>query len=295
MRDAPHILRLHELARTQRMVFITGLPGVGKSLLLRELAEAAHRYGRRVHLLQWDVARRPFDASTLLARYPEVDGITHAVLRKAAGLWARDTVAAWAAQHPEGDALLAGEAPVIGHRFVELAKHADDDAEDALAADTTRFLVPVPSMQVRLAIEAARAATTSSPRHERERADAVPNVLRLLWGELYDAATQIATERGEATPVDVGYDPDTYLSVFSRALGGRNWEPLSVDVVLPSQSRSVYEVEAPIVDLAPTESEAAAYVARVEREYPDLEALQRETAAWWRSAPWWQSATGWQG
>ena len=26
-----------------------------------------------------------------------------------------------------------------------------------------------------------------------------------------------------------------------------------------------------------------AYVARVESEYPDLEALQRETAAWWQA------------
>ena len=94
--DTPYIARLRELAQSHRMVFIAGLPGVGKSLLLRELAEAAHRHGRRVHLLQWDVARRPFDAPALLARYPEVDGITHAVLRKAVGLWARDAVSTWA-------------------------------------------------------------------------------------------------------------------------------------------------------------------------------------------------------
>ena len=281
---APHIQRLHELARTRRMVFIAGLPGVGKSLWLRELAEAAHSYGRRVSLLQWDVARQPFDAAVLLARYPEVDGITHAVLRNAAGLWARDAVVSWDAQHRDDDALLTGETPLIGHRFVELARHADDDAEPALAADTTRFVVPVPSVEVRRAIEDARAATTASPRHERERADAVPNVLRLLWGELLDAAAQLAAERGEAPPVDIGYDPNTYLAVFSWALGERNWEPLPVEVVLPSQPRSVYDIDAPVVDLAPTESEAEAYVARVEREYPDLEALRRETAAWWRSA-----------
>ena len=124
MPDAPYIVRLRELAQTHRMVFIAGLPGVGKSLLLRELAEAAHRHGRRVHLLQWDVARRPFDAPALLARYPEVDGITHAVLRKAAGLWARDAVAAWAERHLDGEGLLAGETPLIGHRFVELARPA---------------------------------------------------------------------------------------------------------------------------------------------------------------------------
>ena len=283
MPDAPYIVRLRELAQSHRMVFIAGLPGVGKSLLLRELAEAAHRHGRRVHLLQWDVARRPFDAPALLARYPEVDGITHAVLRKAAGLWARDAAAAWAERHLDGEGLLAGETPLIGHRFVELARPARDAAEAALSSEATRFLVPVPTVAVKQAIEAARAATTMKPRHERERADAVPSVIRLLWAELFDAATQLAAASGAPPPVDVGYDPETYVAVFREALSHRNWEPLPVEVALPPQDRSVYDLDAPVVDLAPSEAEAEAYVARVEREYPDLAALQRETAAWWRA------------
>ena len=283
MPDAPYIVRLRELAITHRMVFIAGLPGVGKSLLLRELAEAAHRHGRRVHLLQWDVARRPFDAPALLARYPEVDGITHAVLRKAAGLWARDAAAAWAERHLDGEGLLAGETPLIGHRFVELARPADDSAEAALSSEATRFLVPVPTVSVKEAIEAARAATTEKPRHERERNDAVPSVVRLLWAELFDAATQFAAASGAPPPVDVGYDPETYLAVFSKALSRRNWEPLPVEEALPPQDRSVYDLDAPVVDLAPSEAEAEAYVARVEREYPDLGELERETAAWWRA------------
>ena len=266
------------------MLFIAGLPGVGKSLLLRELAEAAHGYGRAVHLLQWDVARRLFDAPALLARYPEVDGITHAVLRKAAGLWARDAISrmglrstrttarSWRAR-PPSSATASWSSP----------GPAPMPPSPLLVSDTTRFLVPVPTVEVRRAIEAARAATTASPRHERERADAVPNVLRLLWGELLDAAAQLAAERGGAPPVDVGYDPDTYLAVYTEALRQRNWEPLPVEVALPPQSRSVYAVDAPAVDLAPTEAEAEAYVARVEREYPDLDALRRETAAWWRA------------
>ena len=283
MPDAPYIVRLREVAITHRMVFIAGLPGVGKSLLLRELAEAAHRHGRRVHLLQWDVARRPFDAPALLARYPEVDGITHAVLRKAAGLWARDAAAAWAGRHLDGEGLLAGETPLIGHRFVELARPARDEAEAALSSNATSFLVPVPTVAVKQAIEAARAATTMTPRHERERADAVPSVIRLLWAELFDAATQFAAASGAPPPVNVGYDPETYVAVFREALSHRNWEPLPVEVALPPQERSVYDLDAPVVDLAPSEAEAQAYVARVEREYPDLAALQRETAAWWRA------------
>ena len=118
--------------------------------------------------------------------------------------------------------------------------------------------MPVPTVSVKEAIEAARAATTAKPRHERERNDAVPSVVRLLWGELLDAATQLAAAiRRSAPPVNVGYDPETYLAVFSKALSHRNWEPLPVEVALPPQDRSVYDVDAPIVDLAPSDAEAA--------------------------------------
>ena len=96
-----------------------------------------------------------------------------------------------------------------------------------------------------------------------------------------DAASR--RESGGLPPVDVGYDPDTYIAVFREALARRNWEPLPVEVALPPQDRSVYDLDAPVVDLAPSEAEAESYVARVEREYPDLAALQRETAAWWRA------------
>ncbi|MCY4624497.1 MAG: hypothetical protein OXC99_05815 [Chloroflexi bacterium] len=281
--DAPHLARLREIAHTHRMLFIAGLPGVGKSLLLRELAESAHADGRAVYLLQWDVARCPICSPTLLARYPETNGITHAVLRKAAGLWARDAVAAWAAEHADDGALLAGETPLVGHRFVELARPAADAAEPALSSGSTRFLVPVPTVEVRRAIEAARAATTERPRHEREQNDAIPGVLRILWAELFVAAAQVAAERGDPPPVDIGYDPETYKAVYSRALRVRHWEPLRVETALPPQDRSVYDVQAPAQDLAPSEAEAEAYVARVEREYPDLAVLQRETETWWRA------------
>ena len=280
--DAAPMVRLRELAKTHRIVSFAGVPGVGKSLLLREMAEAAHSLGRRVHLLQWDVARRPFDAPPLRARYPEVNGITHAALRKAAGLWARDAVASWAAQHTDGGGILVGETPLIGHRFVELARPADDDAEAVLSSAETMFLVPAPTIAVRQAIEGARAATTAAPRHERERSDAVPSVLRALWAEALDAAGQRAQALGQAPPVDVGYDPGAYLAVFAEALRHRHWEPLPVEVVLPSPHRSVYDIQAPVEDLTPSEAEAEDYVARVERAYPDLAVLERETAAWWR-------------
>src|SRR5437899_10129963 len=112
------------------MVFFAGLPGTGKSLL----AHLAGDSGRRIHLLQWDVARPVFEASGAGRRYPLADGVTHAVIRKAAGLWVRRTIAVWHERHPEPQHLLVGETPFAGNRFVELAQRLDDRAEALLAA-----------------------------------------------------------------------------------------------------------------------------------------------------------------
>ena len=54
-RDLEEILAT--LARTKRMVFFAGLPGVGKSLLIREVALAAHRIGRPIQALQKGLSR----------------------------------------------------------------------------------------------------------------------------------------------------------------------------------------------------------------------------------------------
>ena len=84
---------LRDLA-TRRMVFFAGLPGTGKSLLVHQLAHLALGAGRSVHLLQWDVARPVFEASPAGRPYPLTDGVTHAVIRKAAGLWVRQALVA---------------------------------------------------------------------------------------------------------------------------------------------------------------------------------------------------------
>ena len=50
---------LNSLAKSRKMIFLAGLPGTGKSLLLQQLAILAHGFGRRPHLLQWDGCRLP--------------------------------------------------------------------------------------------------------------------------------------------------------------------------------------------------------------------------------------------
>src|SRR6266536_3983333 len=110
--------RLDTLARRQRMLFVAGLPGTGKSLLIHQFAHVASRAGRRVHLLQWDVARPAFEASPAGAAYPIVDGVTHVAIRKAVGLWARHAVAEWEAMSRDSRDLLVGETPLIGGRLI---------------------------------------------------------------------------------------------------------------------------------------------------------------------------------
>ena len=68
---SPLFTALAVLARDARLVFFAGLPGTGKSLLLHQLAHLAHARGRRIHLLQWDVARPVFEASEAGPVYPQ--------------------------------------------------------------------------------------------------------------------------------------------------------------------------------------------------------------------------------
>src|SRR5262245_66591830 len=102
------------------MVIVAGRPGTGKSRLVHQLVHVASGAGRAVHLLQWDVARPVFEASPTGRRYPLDDGVTHAVIRRAAGLWVRDAVAEWNERYPDAGNLLVGGAPLVGNLFVGL-------------------------------------------------------------------------------------------------------------------------------------------------------------------------------
>ena len=257
---------LAALARDGRLVFFAGLPGTGKSLLIHQLAHLAHARGRRVHLLQWDVARPVFEASRAGRRYPQVHGVTHGVIRLAVGRWARDAVARWHARHGR-DHLLVGETPFIGHRLVSLARPEADEAEAVLAADATRFVIPVPSRELRAHLE-------------REREDAPPAVLRALWRELFDVAAALGI-----TPTrtdDVAYDPDVYRRVYERLLAHRHATALALEARLPAEALSAYDFRIQISDVVPTADEASRLVEETEARYPQATLVDRELEAWYR-------------
>lgn len=270
----------------QRMVFFAGLPGTGKSLLVQQLAHLAGSTGRIIHLLQWDVARPVFEASPAGRPYPLAGGVTHAVIRKAAGLWARHALVGWNERHRDPRHLLVGETPFVGSRFVELAHRLDDGAEVVLAAPACRFVVAMPSRAVRRFLEAERERRAASPLHPREREDASPRVLRDLWRDLTGAARALGTSTTTAGPggdddAPAPYDPLVYARVYERVLRHRNVEVVPLDVILPTGKLSVYDFAGAPADLVPTEAEAEAFIREVERRYADPVVLEQEIARWW--------------
>ena len=276
----------------QRLVFFAGLPGTGKSLLVHQLAHLAGASGRSIHLLQWDVARPPFEASPAGRRYPPADGVTHRVIRRAAGLWARHAIANWGERHPDPRHLLIGETPFVGNRFVELAHRLDDRVEPLLAGPRFRFVIAVPSAEVRRFLEAQRERRAADPLHPREREDAPPHVLRDLWRDLAAVARQMGISgsdagrgagRESASGADgpTPFDPVVYRQVYEAVLRHRNIEIVALNTILPTEKLSVYDFAIAPADLAPSEAEAEQFIREVEGRYAGPATLEREIARWW--------------
>ncbi len=228
-------------------------------------------------MLQWDVARLAFESPAVLSRYPEVDGVTHAVIRRAAGVWARRAVRDWRTRHYGDDCLLAVEAPLVGGRFAELASPLGGAPKDELSLPDTRFVLVVPSAGVRREIERARDRTSASPGHEREPADAAPQVVSGLWYEVLRAAREL----GVAAADD--YDPIVYRRVYERALRRRKVDVLSLDVVLPTGGRSAHDLGFWAKRLQPSRGHAEELADQLASVYRDPGGLDEQMARWFLS------------
>ena len=275
--------QLQALAQEQWMIFLAGLPGMGKSLLIHQLAHLAHGFGKTVHLLQWDVARPVFEAHPAGQPFPVIDGVTHSVIRKAVGLWARAAVAQWAASHPSRQHLLIGETPLVGGRLSELVRPANDTTEPLLTDPSCLFVIPVPSQEVRQHAEAERARRIDGSVHAREREDAPPHVMLAYWEEVY----RLAQIRGLAPETvshqgRIPYEPDIYRRFYETLLAHRHLRHLPINTILPTVTFSVYDFAIPHHHLVPQPDEVVRCVHQVQIAYPDLETLEREAAAWYR-------------
>jgi len=270
--------RFAQLAQEARIVILVGLPGVGKSLYVQQMAVMAQHAGRKVHLLQWDVARPPFESGIYHEKYPLNDGETHAMIRKAIGLWTRNAIVNWHEAHPSDEHILVGEAPFVGERFMQLAKVYEDNTETLLASKKTQFILPVPSRRVRDVIEAKREKTIVNPQHPNEREDAPPGLLRQLWVAIYT----IARESGFVDGIDdqPPYDPDVYRQVYEHLLRYRNSITLRIDEVF-EPAGSVYELDDIAGHLKASAEEVTAIMEELEAT-SSIEQVQAEVDNWYR-------------
>ena len=264
-----------QLANQQRLLFLAGLPGTGKSLLIQQLAVLAQQAGRVVHLLQWDVTRAAFETAVLLQKYPEIDGVTHPAIRKAVGLWARDAVYHWTETH-DADHLLIGEVPLIGNRLTELTQPLDDNAELVLSSPASQFIIPTPSKAIRQVIEQARAKTIANPRHEKETKDAQPNVLQMLWEEVAAIGHTLGLTDGQ----NLAYDPGVYTAVYQHILQHRHHQTLPIDTVL-TPNGSAYALQINGSELVAAPHEVQQIMQQIEDEYSH-DGLETAVANWYK-------------
>ena len=273
--DSTLYTTFQQLATQQRMIFLAGLPGTGKSLLIQQLVLLAQQAGRTVHLLQWDVTRAAFETAVNLHTYPEIDGVTHPAIRKAVGLWARTAVYRWHQTHDKTH-LLIGEVPLIGNRLTELPQPLADAAEPLLSDPTCSFIIPTPSKAVRQVIENARARSIARPRHEKEARDAQPNVLQLLWQEVAEIGYQLGLNDDQ----NLAYDPGVYTAVYQHLLQHRHQQTLPIDTVL-NPNGSAYALPLNGSELAATPAEVAAIMQQIETEFTG-DALETAVANWYQ-------------
>lgn len=248
-----------ELIKRADMVFFAGLPGVGKSLLLGQLALMATEAGRPLQLLQWDVARLPFETG----RYPLQDGVTHPMVIRATGLWLRSALLEWSARDRPTAAMLIGEVPLVGGRLLEIARPLPDEAEALLRDRRTQFLVPTPSQSLRALIESKREESIAAPQHEHEAHDAPPTVLTASWQAVFQVAVDLGLAGADAA--DRSYSPEIYAAVYRHLLRHRNARVLKIEEALQPRG-SVYDFSDRLPNLKATAAQAAAAFARLEAE-----------------------------
>jgi len=275
---APYLQDLWSRIPGLRCIVVVGLPGTGKSLLVREIAAAASADGRPSTVIQWDVSRESWDSHpSAAATYPEIDGVTHEGIRTAMGTWVREAVADWHSQHADGDDLLIVEAPHIGGRFSELAHVVDDPAEASLRGRGTLFVLVAPTKGLQLTLKNQRAADMESQGEgSYESNNASPDLL----DELTNSLRGPAQELGIASISSTGYDPELYAELMQHVLRHRN-----VLLVRPDQ---LMEVTGSVYSLGDQSSRLWATEEQVQRSLDVVESMSQKelvqyTNDWFRS------------
>jgi hypothetical protein len=105
----------------------------------------------------------------------------------------------------------------------------------------------------------------ATPAHERERADAPPNVLRQIWQDVYREGAAAGLVPMPPPTATVAYDPAVYRAVYTAWLRARHVTVVDVDRVLPA-SGSVYDIGDIAGELVPAPDEVERIIRIVDAE-----------------------------
>ena len=226
--SSPVFQTLQKAANSAKILVFSGLPGVGKSLYINQFQLIAAALGRKITVIQWDIARKAFETPEISARYPMGKGVVHNGLKLCAGKWLIATIVNWLSENKDPEQLLLIEAPLVGHRFIEIAKiQANEKLEAFFKSPAFQVLVPIPSKKVREKIEADRRAQISED--AKTWVGAKPSVMLMLWKMICG----IANEFGRNISMDgqPPYNPEVYEFVFGKILKHRHFVPLHIDEI----------------------------------------------------------------
>ena len=224
---SPVYQTLENAAKTSKAVVFSGLPGIGKSLYINQFKAIVQSLGKNITVIQWDIARKAFETKEIAAIFPMGAGVVHNGVKLSAGAWLIDTIKDWLQKATDNDLLLI-EAPLVGHRFIELAKvQSDATLEDFFKSDAFKMIIPIPSKAVREKIEADRRAQISED--AKVWSGAKPSVMLMLWKMLCG----IANEFGKNISMDgqPPYEPSISEFVFEKILQHRHFIPLHIDEI----------------------------------------------------------------
>ncbi|MFK7984079.1 MAG: metallophosphoesterase [Saprospiraceae bacterium] len=268
---------LAKAAKSAKAVVFSGLPGVGKSLYINQFQLIAAAEGKKVTVIQWDIARKSFETKEIATRYPMGPGIVHNGVKLSVGKWLIATIKKWLANHSSEENILLIEAPLVGHRFIELASiQADTALETFFKSNAFQMIVPIPSKKVRAKIEADRRAQVAED--AKVWTGAKPSVMLMLWKMICG----IANEFGRHIPMDgqPPYDPEVYDFVFGKILQHRHFSPLHIEEIYPVSIEN--EADLHNTDSLAADAETAnQYAEKVATEYPDLADIDKVVEGWY--------------
>lgn len=275
--NSPIYQALEKAANTAKVVVFSGLPGVGKSLYINQFQLIAEAKGKKVSVIQWDIARKSFETKEIAKHYPIENDEVHNGVKLSAGAWLLDTIKNWLAQHPKADNLLLIEAPLVGHRFIELAKIQRDEAlENFFKSPDFQMLIPIPSKKVRAKIEENRRKQVSED--AKTWMGAKPSVMLLIW----KMVCGIANEFGKNISMEgqPPYDPEVYEFVFKKILQHRHFTPLHIDEIYKVNIENEADLHN-TGSLAATDATANEYAAKLRRQYPQMAEIDAIVNRWY--------------